>query len=240
MYAVIKTGGKQYRVKPDDVIDIEKVYGEAGDVVEFTEVLMLGGDSPQIGTPFLPGVTVAATVVEQWRGKKVIIFKKRRRHNSRRKNGHRQEISSVRITEIMTGGKRAEGAVVKPVEAKEPSGGAVKRAAAAKMAGKAKAAKTGAKAGSGAGRAFTLLSAPEGAADDLTLIGGVGPKNAEALNAHGIYHFWQVAAMTSADIDNLEEAIGFKGRVAREDWIEQSKELMAGKAPRAKTDRDRA
>ena len=83
------------------------------------------------------------------------------------------------------------------------------------------------------------MSAPDGSADDLTLIGGVGEKIGEKLNAMGIYHFWQVAAMLAADIENVESGLGFKGRVEREDWIEQAKELMAGKAPRAKTDRDR-
>ena len=119
MYAVIKTGGKQYRVAPNDIIDIEKINGDPGQVVEFTSVLMLAGDgSPQIGTPTVSGVTVAGEVVEQGRGDKVIIFKKRRRHNYRRKKGHRQELSTVRITEILTGGKRAAHAVSQDLAAK--------------------------------------------------------------------------------------------------------------------------
>ncbi len=104
MYAVIKTGGKQYRVAADEVLTIEKVAGEAGQLVEFTEVLMLGGSGePRIGTPALPGAKVTAEVVEQGRAPKVIAFKKRRRKNSRRKRGHRQHQTTVRIKEIIGG-----------------------------------------------------------------------------------------------------------------------------------------
>jgi large subunit ribosomal protein L21 len=101
MYAVIKTGGKQYRVAANDVLEIEKVAGEAGAKVEFKDVLMVGGDAgAKIGAPFVAGATVTAEVVEQGRGPKVIAFKKRRRKNSRRKRGHRQELTTVKITGI--------------------------------------------------------------------------------------------------------------------------------------------
>jgi large subunit ribosomal protein L21 len=103
MYAVIKTGGKQYRVAADDVLTIEKVAGDAGATVEFTEVLMLGGKEPKIGKPGISGAKVTAEVVKQGRGPKVIAFKKRRRKNSRRKRGHRQEQTTVRIKEIIGG-----------------------------------------------------------------------------------------------------------------------------------------
>jgi large subunit ribosomal protein L21 len=104
MYAVIKTGGKQYRVAADDVLTIEKVAGDAGAVVEFTEVLMLAGaGEPKIGTPAVTGAKVTAEVVEQGRAPKVIAFKKRRRKNSRRKRGHRQHQTTVRIKEIIGG-----------------------------------------------------------------------------------------------------------------------------------------
>jgi large subunit ribosomal protein L21 len=106
MFAVIKTGGKQYRVAEKDVITVEKVTGAPGDLVEFAEVLLLGGDSPVVGTPTVQGATVAGEVVEQTRGGKVIAFKKRRRKNSRRKRGHRQELSVIRITEILTDGRK--------------------------------------------------------------------------------------------------------------------------------------
>ena len=102
MYAVIKTGGKQYRVAANDTLIVEKLEGEAGATVEFTEVLMLGGDGgAKIGSPLIEGAKVTAEVVEQGRAKKVIAFKKRRRKNSRRKRGHRQHQTTVRIKDIV-------------------------------------------------------------------------------------------------------------------------------------------
>ena len=104
MYAVIKTGGKQYRVTADEVLTIEKIAGQAGALVEFTEVLMVAGTvEPKIGSPILSGAKVTAEVVEQGRAPKVIAFKKRRRKNSRRKRGHRQEQTTGRIKEIIGG-----------------------------------------------------------------------------------------------------------------------------------------
>jgi large subunit ribosomal protein L21 len=118
MFAVIKTGGKQYRVATDDVLQVEKIAGNPGDVVEFAEVLVVGGDSPQLGTPTVAGAIVAGEVLEQGRGPKVIAFKKRRRKNSRRKRGHRQEFTRVRITEILTDGKKPSK--TPPPRAKKP------------------------------------------------------------------------------------------------------------------------
>jgi len=107
MYAVIKTGGKQYRVKPDDVLEIERLPGEAGDILEFDQVLMLSGDAGvEIGTPVISGAIVAAELVEQTRGDKIKIFKKKRRKHYRRTMGHRQDLSQIRITEILTGGAK--------------------------------------------------------------------------------------------------------------------------------------
>ncbi len=107
MFAVFKTGGKQYRVAAEDVLKVDKVKGEPGEIVEFGEVLVVGGDSVTLGAPTIAGATVAAEVLEQGRGGKVIAFKKRRRKNSRRKIGHRQEFTLLRITEILTDGKKA-------------------------------------------------------------------------------------------------------------------------------------
>ena len=106
MFAVFKTGGKQYRVAAEDVLKVDKVKGEPGEVVAFGEVLVVGGDSVTLGVPTIAGATVAAEVLDQARGPKVIAFKKRRRKNSRRKVGHRQEFTLVRITEILTDGKK--------------------------------------------------------------------------------------------------------------------------------------
>jgi len=106
MFAVIKTGGKQYRVAADDTITVMRLAGEPGDKISFGEVLALAnGSETKIGAPFLDGVSVAGEIVEQTRGKKVIAFKKRRRKHSERKRGHRQDLTVVRITEFLTDGK---------------------------------------------------------------------------------------------------------------------------------------
>ena len=102
MFAVIKTGGRQYRVVPDDVLEIGKIAGDVGTIVQLGEVLLVGGESPVLGTPTVAGATVAAEVLQHKRGPKVISFKKRRRKNSRRKRGYRDEITVLRITEILT------------------------------------------------------------------------------------------------------------------------------------------
>jgi large subunit ribosomal protein L21 len=130
MFAVIKTGGKQYRVAAEDVIKVERVKGEQGEIIQFGEVLLLGGDSVTLGAPTVKGASVAAEVVEQGRGPKIIAFKKRRRKNSRRKRGHRQEFTMVRITEILTDGR-------------EPSKSAPARAKRKPAAAKAAAAEAG-------------------------------------------------------------------------------------------------
>jgi len=118
MYAVIRTGGKQYRVAPDDIIEVEKLSGEAGEIIQFSEVLMLGGDgSARIGAPTVSGASVAAQVIEQKRADKIIVFKKKRRKNYRRKKGHRQHLTAVRITEILTGGKKPSKTAAKPAAA---------------------------------------------------------------------------------------------------------------------------
>ncbi len=119
MFAVIKAGGKQYRVAPEDVIRIDRVSGEPGQIVEFGEVLVLGGDTPQLGTPTISGATVAGEVLQHDRGDKVIAFKKRRRKNSRRKRGYRHEFSVIRITEILTGGTKPSKEA-KPRPKREP------------------------------------------------------------------------------------------------------------------------
>ena len=135
MFAVIKTGGKQYRVAAEDVIKIEKVAGEPGEIVQLGEVLMLGGDNVTVGVPTVAGASVAAEVLEQGRGEKVIAFKKRRRKNSRRKRGHRQEFTLLRVTEILTDGaqpsKTAAPKTAKPKRARKPKAAPSDEAAAA-------------------------------------------------------------------------------------------------------------
>jgi large subunit ribosomal protein L21 len=249
MYAVIKTGGKQYRVAANDKILIEKLEGSEGDQVQFTDVLMVAnGDSIDIGAPLVSGATVVGEIAAQEKSATVYIFKKRRRKHYRRRNGHRQLLTSVTITEILTGGSKpaAKAKVAKPVAEATDSKAAGK-------SGDAKATpKTTTKA---AAKAATLMSeepatdssrAPSKAsgkstdkADDISLIGGIGPKMQQILGDLAITNFAQIAAWTEADIEKIEEHIKPKGRIAREEWVEQAKELMAGKPPRAKTDRER-
>lgn len=245
MYAVIRTGGKQYRVQAEDVIEIEKVAGEPGDVIQFPEVLLLTGEgAPLVGTPTVDGASVAAEVLEQKRGPKIIVFKKKRRNNYRRKKGHRQDLTAVRITEILTGGKAPSKAKAKPKPAAETPP-AEKPAAKAKAEAPAKApakekaeaktpaekpeakAEATAKAPAAKTGAFKRLDAAEGKADDLKKISGVGPALAKKLNEFGIYHYWQVAALSKDDIAEIDETLNFKGRIERDDWIAQAKSLMA-------------
>jgi len=125
MFAVIKTGGKQYRVAEDQMLQIEKVAGDPGQIIQIGDVLMLGGDKPQFGTPTISGASVAAEVLSQSRGPKIIAFKKRRRKNSRRKRGHRQEFTLIRITEILTdGAKPTKTAKPKPERKSKPEAAA--------------------------------------------------------------------------------------------------------------------
>jgi large subunit ribosomal protein L21 len=149
MFAVIKTGGRQFRVVPDDVLEIGKIAGDVGTIVQLGEVLAVGGDTPVIGAPFVAGASVAAEVLDHKRGPKVIAFKKRRRKNSKRKRGYRDEITVIRVTEILTDGKtptvgprakKEKPAEAAPAEGEAPAK-AAKKAPAKKAAPKAAAKK---------------------------------------------------------------------------------------------------
>jgi len=197
MFAVIKTGGKQYRIAADDVLIIEKVEGEVGDIVTLDSVLAFGeGENVTLGAPFVDGASIAVEVVKQGHAKTVIAFKKRRRQNSRRKRGHRQLLTTVRISEILTGGAK-------------PS----KKAAAKKEAPKAEEA-----------AAAPLFKAPKGKGDDLAEIKGIGPVAAGQLNEQGITTFKQIAALTDEDVAKIDEAMPFSADQIK-DWREQAKEL---------------
>jgi large subunit ribosomal protein L21 len=124
MFAVIKAGGKQYKVAEDQVLKVEGVKGETGTIVQLGDVIMLGGDTPQLGSPMVAGASVAAEIIEHGRGPKVIAFKKRRRKNSRRKRGHRQDFVLIRISEILTeGAKPTKGPKPKPEPKAKPAAG---------------------------------------------------------------------------------------------------------------------
>ncbi len=197
MFAVIKTGGKQYRVAANDVLTIEKLEGAAGDTVEFNEILMVGeGAGATFGVPFVEGAMVVAEVVEQGRARKVLAFKKRRRQNSKRIRGHRQHQTVVRITDILTGG-------AKPAK---------KAAAKTEAAPKAETA------------AAPLFKAPKGEPDDLTTIKGIGPVAAGQLNEQGITTFAQIAKLSDKDVARIDEAMPFSADQIS-DWRDQAKAL---------------
>ncbi len=218
MFAVIKTGGKQYKVSRNDVITVEKLHAEPGDTVAFETVLMVGGDTTVIGTPTVKGATVAGSVVEQGRGPKVISFFKRRRQNSKRKKGHRQDLTVVRITDIFTKGEKVD-----VTQRAAPVAAAAVVAAAAAPKAKAPKAET---------------AAPAAAIDDsnLSLIAGIGPTIEKKLRAAGITTWTQISQWSAEDVEKWNTELKLGGRATREEWVEQARELLAGKPPRAKVD----
>ena len=170
MFAVMKTGGKQYKVQAGDVLRVEKLAADAGETVQFNDILMLGGDKVVVGAPLVAGAAVQAEVVDQVKGDKVIHFvKRRRKHSSQRTKGHRQKLTLVRVTEILASGADASG-----VKAAAGAGSVAAPAAAAAPKAAAPAAAAG---------------------DDLTAITGVGPAAAKKLNEAGITTYAELAAV---------------------------------------------
>ncbi len=222
MYAIVKTGGKQYRVAPDDVLRVEKIDGAPGDVVTLDQVLMVATDQGlEVGTPLVEGAAVSCELVEQTRGRKIIIFKKKRRKHFRRKRGHRQHYTVLKVLEILTGGaKPSAKPTAKTAKAKADTKPAEKKAERPASDDKA--------------------TAKSNEADDLSLLSGVGPVLEKKLREAGITTFRQIAELTPEQAKELDEKLGLRGRIEREEWIEQAKELMAGKAPRAKVDQKKA
>ncbi len=219
MFAVLKTGGKQYRVRSGDTLRVEKLAAEAGEKIQFNEILMIGAN---IGTPTISGAAVQADVIDQIKGEKVIHFvKRRRKHHSKRTKGHRQKLTLVRITDILekggdkSGVKAAVGAgsvSVAAVAAATPA----KKAAPKKIEAKAEAPK----------KAAPKKAAPKAAAaDDLKQLSGVGPALEKKLNEAGVTTFAQVAGWKKADVADMDEKLSFKGRIEREGWIAQAKDL---------------
>ena len=201
MFAVIKTGGKQYRVAANDVLTVERLEGDAGASVEFNEVLMVGeGESATIGAPFVEGAIVVAEVVEQGRARKVIAFKKRRRQNSKRIRGHRQHQTTLKITDILTGGaKPSKKAAAKPAKTEDK---AAEKPAAEKKPAKAKADK----------------------GDDLTKVKGIGPVAAGQLADHGIDTFAKLAALSDDEIAKIDADLPFSADQIT-DWRAQAADL---------------
>ena len=234
MFAVLKTGGKQYKVQAGDMLRVERIAASAGETVQFNEVLMLGGDNPQVGAPMIEDAGVQAEVVDQIKGEKVIHFvKRRRKHSSKRTKGHRQKLTLVKITDILASGAGKSG-VAAAIGTGSVSAAAVaaitgKSADAAAPAKKAKAAKPAkAEAPAKAEKPKAAKKAAKSEGDDLSKISGVGPVIVGKLNDAGITTFAQIAAWTDADVEEIEEKLSFKGRVGREDWIAQAIELAKG------------
>jgi large subunit ribosomal protein L21 len=192
MFAVVRTGGKQYRVAPGDKIVVEKLAGEAGETIVLDDVLFTSEGETK-------GLTVSAEIIAQAKADKVIIFKRRRRHTYRRRNGHRQRHTILKITAV----------------------GSAKAAPAAKKEAAPKAAKA---------------DAPAPDASNLSLISGVGPAIEKKLRAAGVESWNDIASWDDAAIAKFDEELKLGGRATKEEWVEQAKELLAGKPPRAKVD----
>lgn len=206
MFAVIKTGGKQYKVASGDKLTVEKIEGEDGFGFVFNEVLMIGmGEEISVGSPFIAGAGVAARIVNQTRGPKVISFKKRRRQNSKRKRGHRQDLTIVEIVEISKSGVKVPAAAVAKVAAV-------------------------------AGLAAAVVASGTKDTSNLSIISGVGPTIEKKLRAAGINNWETIAAWTEADLAKWDKELALRGRATREEWVVQAQELLAGKPPRAKAD----
>ncbi len=250
MFAVMKTGGKQYKVQSGDVLRIERIAADAGEKVQFNEILMVGST---IGTPTVTGAGVQADVIDQIKGEKLIHFvKRRRKHGSKRTKGHRQKLTLVRITDILEKGADKSGvkaaigtgsvsaailAAMKPASNKPARAEQGKPAPKAK-AEKAKPAKAEAKPAAKPAKAeakpakkpAAKKAAPKAAAgaDDLKQLSGVGPALEKKLNEAGVTTFAQVAGWSKADIADMDEKLSFKGRIDREDWVAQAKKLAKG------------
>jgi large subunit ribosomal protein L21 len=200
MFAVVRTGGKQYRVAAGDKIVVEKMAGNAGDTVSLNDVL-LAGDGGEMKS--LDGLLVSAEIIAQAKADKIIVFKKKRRHNYRRKNGHRQQHTILKILSV--------------------GGEAAKPAAKAAKAPKAEAAPA-------------AVTAEAIDASNLSLISGIGPTIEKKLRAAGVASWNDIAAWSDEDIVRLDTELKLGGRATKEEWVDQAKELLAGKAPRAKAD----
>ena len=205
MFAVLKTGGKQYKVQSGDTLRVEKLAADAGEKVQFNDILMLGGDAPVVGAPFVTGAAVQAEVVDQIKGEKLIHFvKRRRKHSSQRTKGHRQQLTVIRVTDILASGADKSG-----VKAAIGAGSAPASATKAKPASP--------KAEKAAAPAATAVEA-----DDLTQITGVGPAAAKKLQEAGVSSFAQLAALTDdgiAAIDTIK---------IKPEWVEQAIDLAKG------------
>ena len=217
MFAVIKTGGKQYKVHAGDKLRVEKLAAEAGETVQFNEILMLGGETATVGAPLVSGAAVQALVIDQVKGEKLIHYvKRRRKHSSQRKKGHRQQLTLIEITDVLSAGAEATG-----VKAAIGAGSAPRAAAAVE-------ASTPAAEKPAAAKPAKAAAAAAASGDDLKVLSGVGPALEKKLHAAGVTSFAQIAAWGAEDIAAMDEQLSFKGRIEREGWVEQAKKLVQG------------
>ena len=220
MFAVLKTGGKQYRVQAGDVLRVEKLAASAGDKVQFNEILMVGST---VGTPLIADAGVQAEVIDQIKGEKTINFvKRRRKHGSKRTKGHRQQLTLLRVTDILEKGADKSGVMA----AVGGAGQAIAEAAPKKAAPKKAAPKAEAKAEP---KKAAPKAAKAEAADDLKQLSGVGPALEKKLHEAGVTTFAQIAGWGADDIAEMDEKLSFKGRIEREGWVDQAKAIVAEK-----------
>lgn len=224
MFAVLKTGGKQYRVQAGDVLRVEKLAADAGEKIQFNEILMVGAT---VGTPLVAGAGVQAEVIDQIRGDKVIHYvKRRRKHSSQRTRGHRQYLTLLRVTEILEKGADKSG-----VKAALGAGSLTAEEKAAKPAPKKAAAPKAEKTKAEPKAEPKKAAAPkaDAGADDLKKLSGVGPALEKKLHEAGVTSFAQIAAWGEAEIADFDEKLSFKGRIEREGWVEQARALASEK-----------
>lgn len=225
MFAVLKTGGKQYKVQSGDVLRVEKLAAAAGDTVQFNEILMLGGNAPVVGSPNVAGAAVQATVIDQIKGEKLIHFvKRRRKHSSKRTKGHRQQLTLLRITEILEKGAEKSG-VMAAIGAGSAPAVAEPAPKKAKAAPKAKAEPAAEPATKKPAEKKAAPKAETAGGDDLKQLSGVGPALEKKLHAAGVTTFAQIAGWSDSDIAEMDEKLSFKGRIEREGWVDQAKKL---------------
>ena len=246
MFAVVKTGGKQYKVQTGDILRVERLAANAGDKVQFNQILMLGGKKPVVGSPLVAGAAVQADVIDQIKGEKTIKFvKRRRKHSSKRTRGHRQYLTLVRVTDILATGadkskvqeavgsgsvyfkfvdsvKPKKSAELKTKTQKSPKEPVKKEAKPVKEVKPEKDEKTKKSAPAKEKKVTASVS------DDLKQLSGVGPALEKKLHAAGVKSFEQIAAWSAKDVEAINEKISSKGRVEKEGWIDQAKDKLKG------------
>ncbi len=240
MYAVIKTGGKQYRVKLGDKLRVESLKAEEGDTVNLDQVLMVGeGEDVIIGDPMVSSASVSATVLSNGRSKKIKIVKFKRRKHYRRQMGHRQNYTELEITAINGGAagsqslEKKAGSSAATADKKATASAASESTSQATSAGQTAAAAGAATAAVATAATLKFMDAPSGEPDDLKKILGIGAVLEEKLNGMGIYHYSQIAEFTPSDIENINTHLNFPGRIERDEWIPQAKNLAGGGEVRA-------